>query len=174
MTFKSQIFHNVCHVSQLQYLKNVALDRETWHFKYPLNTDLSDKHAKMDVIDHAGVKDDFIAGFACFLALGLWESVDRKLFDPFTPFYCGISIKDRHRKDNIHIDYPDSDDVIKVVGLLNEEWYDEWGGGFIHDDILYNLKPGDFVIFDPTIPHGADDILTDTKRVAIDIAFKKI
>jgi len=28
--------------------------------------------------------------------------------------------------------------------------------------------PGDFIVFDPRLPHKAEDIITDKKRIAID------
>ena len=65
-----------------------------------------------------------------------------------------------------------SEKIIKALGILNIDWKPEWGGGFVHDDITYNLRPTDFILFDPRIPHRASDITCERKRIALDFTFK--
>ena len=40
------------------------------------------------------------------------------------------------------------------------------GGKFA--GVIYKLEAGDFIVFDPRVPHKAEDIMTDKKRIAID------
>ena len=56
----------------------------------------------------------------------------------------------------------------KVLGIINSDWKDGDGGGFQHDGTLHKLLPGDFIVFNPRLPHKAEDIITDKKRIAID------
>ena len=119
------------------------------------------------------MKDDFLAGITSAILVQIWELNDRKEFIPEI-FYCGVSIKDKHRKDNIHVDDPNRDDTIKIMGILNFDWDVETkGGGFMHGGVVYKLRPTDFCIFDPRVPHAADEIICDDKRFALDFSVKK-
>ena len=80
---------------------------------------------------------------------------------------AGISLKDSAFLENIHKD-PAPGHGFKLLGLLNPIWKEEWGGGFKHNDTVYEMKPGNFVLFDPLVSHAADKILCDEKRIAID------
>ena len=103
----------------------------------------------------------------------IWELNDRKQFIPEI-FYCGVSIKDKHRRDNVHVDDPHRDDTIKIMGILNHDWDVETkGGGFMHGGVVHKLRPTDFCIFDPRVPHAADEITSDDKRFALDFSVKK-
>jgi hypothetical protein len=62
--------------------------------------------------------------------------------------------------------------IIKVLWILNSDWKKTYGGGFEHGGVLHSPEPGDFIIFDPRVPHRAQDILTDKKRIAIDWTLK--
>ena len=81
-------------------------------------------------------------------------------------------MKDKHREDNLHTDHEKDElqdtPIIKVLGILNSDWQDSDGGGFIHNGITHKLMPGDFIVFNPRLPHKAEDIMTDKKRIAID------
>jgi ectoine hydroxylase-related dioxygenase (phytanoyl-CoA dioxygenase family) len=90
---------------------------------------------------------------------------------------CGISIKDRHREDNTHTDHVNDalkdTKLIKLLGVLNADWdCTKDGGGFTHGEETFPLEPGDFLLFDPRIPHRADNILSDKKRIAIDFTLR--
>ena len=85
-----------------------------------------------------------------------------------------MAIKDRHRKDNVHVDDASRNDTIKVMGILNNDWDPEtMGGGFMHGGVVHKLRPTDFCIFNPRIPHAADDIICDNKRFALDFSVRK-
>ena len=71
-------------------------------------------------------------------------------------------------------DVPKDMKVLKVLGVLNSDWKQEWGGGFTWNGKTYYAKPGSFYLFDPRVPHRADDILCDEKRIAIDYTVKAI
>ena len=48
------------------------------------------------------------------------------------------------------------------------------GGGFTHGDVTYPIEPTDFIIFDASVPHRADNILINKKRFAIDYTVKGV
>jgi hypothetical protein len=100
----------------------------------------------------------------------------QKINVPLDLLFCGISMKDEHREDNVHTDHQKDElkdtAIIKVLGILNSDWKKTYGGGFEHGGVLHSPEPGDFIIFDPRVPHRAQDILTDKKRIAIDWTLK--
>ena len=61
-----------------------------------------------------------------------------------------------------------------VLLYANDTWKQEWGGGFTWNGKTYYAKPGSFYLFDPRVPHRADDILCDEKRIAIDYTVRAI
>ena len=65
-------------------------------------------------------------------------------------------------------------DLIKVLGVLNSDWQDSWGGGFEHGGEVYPVRPTDFIIFDSKVHHRAADILVDKKRIAIDFTLQGV
>ena len=83
----------------------------------------------------------------------------------------GASIKDKHREDNTHTDHmddvPKNMKVVKIRGVLNSDWKQEWGGGFTWNGKTYYANWFLFYFFDPRVPHRADDILCDEKRIAL-------
>jgi len=93
------------------------------------------------------------------------------VFQP-TMLWCGASIKDKHRKDNIHTDHekdvPKDMKVLKILGLLHAEWSEDNGGHFLHDGETHKMVPGTFLVFDPLKEHAATDIFTVQKRIALD------
>ena len=48
--------------------------------------------------------------------------------------FCGVSMKDKHREDNIHTDHEKDElqdtPIIKVLGILNSDW------NHISDDLM--------------------------------------
>ena len=138
-----------------------------------MGASFNDKHAKLDIVEDGKIKDAFLAGLTSSVLLHVWEATNRQLFIPEV-FYTGVSIKDRYRKDNIHVDDPDHTDTIKIMGILNNDWNPETdGGAFHHGGIDHKLWPGDFCIFDPRVPHAAQDISSHNKRFALDFSVKK-
>tara|TARA_B100001564_G_C20580494_1_gene642872 strand:+ start:373 stop:918 length:546 start_codon:yes stop_codon:yes gene_type:complete len=168
-----KIINNACHQSLLDFVLETAANRESWHYKFPMDTAFHNKHPKMDIVADGIMKDEFLAGIASSILVQIWELNDRKQFIPEI-FYCGISIKDKHRRDNIHVDDENRTDTIKIMGILNYDWNPEtMGGGFMHGGVVHKLRSTDFCIFDPRTPHAADEILCDDKRFALDFSVKK-
>ena len=167
-----KIIENCCSLSTLSLLRQKCVESNSWHFRYPMGFPLEDKHAKLDIIDKT-IKEEFLAGIAVSILTNVFDHGGSNFFFPEI-FYCGVSIKDASRKDNVHTDEMDRPHAIKVLGILNHEWKEDWGGGFFYDDKVYHLRPGDFCIFDPKIPHSAEDIKTNTKRLAIDFSVRSI
>ena len=167
------IIKNACSQSLLDFIMETSITRETWHWKFPNDAAFNLKHPKLDIVEDGIMKDDFLAGITSAILVQIWELNDRKEFIPEI-FYCGVSIKDKHRKDNIHVDDPNRDDTIKIMGILNHDWNAEtMGGGFMHGGVVHKLRPTDFCIFDPRVPHAADEIICDDKRFALDFSVKK-
>lgn len=170
------ILNNCCSKDLLNLIYRTSLQSENWNFRFPEGSE--DKHAKLTVyscLEHNNIKDKFLLGLCISLLLEIYNNGGSKYFTNNFPSYIGISIKDMSREDNIHTDL----DVkykknIKILGLLNHEWKEEWGGGFIHGDKLYKLQPRDFVIFDSSIPHKAEDIKINKKRIALDFSLEGI
>jgi len=168
-----KILNNCCCPAYLDLLKDVAATSENWHLKYPMGDEhsIDDKHLKLDIIGN-GIQHPFLAGLAAGLLIQIYEAGGQGLFDPHATF-CGISIKDKHRIDNIHTDEDKNDPLVKILGVINSDWKEEWGGGFFHNGTSYYAKPTSFYIFDPSDPHAAADIFTDKKRFAIDFTVFK-
>ena len=101
------------------------------------------------------------------LLLQIYEAGGQGLFIPEI-VWCGISIKDKHIIDTIHADYEKKENFVKILGLINSDWKEEWGGGFFHNGTSNYIKPTSFCIFDPSEEHAAEEIFTDKKRLAID------
>ena len=164
-----KIIDNCCSPAYLDCLKFIASNSDNWNLKYPQAEEASieDKFLKLDIIDHNGMKHPLLAGLALGLLLQIHEVGDRGLFIPEISF-CGISIKDKHRLDHIHTDEEKKNNFVKILGIINSDWKEEWGGGFFHNGTSNYVKPTSFCIFDPSEDHAAEEILTDKKRFAID------
>ena len=166
-----QVIENCCSTSYLDMLKFAAINCANWNFKYPGGMPFEDKHLKLDILDGDQPKIQFLAG----MAMGLLIQIYDKRSDLFYPevSYCGISMKDRHRLDNRHIDHEHDEDYIKIVGLLNSNWNSKDGGLFLHGDEAIPMVPTHFVVFDPRVQHCASEITTHKKRLGIDFTVKK-
>ena len=172
-----QVIEDCCSTSYLDMLKFAAMNSTNWNLKYPIGMPFEDKHLKLDIIENEPV-DEMLAGMAMGLLIQIYDSktyngiASKNLFSPEVS-YCGISMKDRHRPDNKHIDHEHDTDYIKIVGLLNSNWNSKDGGLFEHGDESIPMVPTNFVVFDPRIPHCASEILTNEKRLGIDLKKKK-
>ena len=172
-----QVIENCCSISYLDMIKFAAMNSANWNLKYPIGMPFEDKHLKLDIIENEPV-DEMLAGMAMGLLIQIYDSktyngiASKNLFSPEVS-YCGISMKDRHRPDNKHIDHEHDTDYIKIVGLLNSNWNSKDGGLFEHGDESIPMVPTNFVVFDPRIPHCASEILTNEKRLGIDFTVKK-
>ena len=165
-----QIIENCCSTSYLDMLKFAAMNSANWNLKYPIGMSFEDKHLKLDILENEPV-DEFLAG----MAMGLLIQIYDKRSDLFYPevSYCGISMKDRHRLDNRHIDHEHDEDFIKIVGILNTNWNSKDGGAFQHGDEEIDMVPTNFIVFDPRVLHCASKITTNEKRLGIDFTVKR-
>ena len=165
-----EIIENCCSTSYLDMLKYAAMNSSNWNLKYPLGMPFEDKHLKLDIIENEPV-DVLLAG----MAMGLLIQIYDKRSDSFQPevSYCGISMKDKNRTDNRHIDHEHDKDYVKILGLLNSNWNEKDGGLFLHGDESIPMVPTNFVVFDPRVSHCASEITTPEKRLGIDFTVKK-
>ena len=165
-----QVIENCCSISYLDMIKFAAMNSANWNLKYPIGMPFEDKHLKLDIIENKPV-DEVLAG----MAMGLLIQIYDKRSDLFYPevSYCGISMKDRYRLDNKHIDHEHDENYIKILGLLNNNWNPKDGGAFVHGDEEIHMVPTNFVVFDPRVPHNASKITTNEKRLGIDFTVKK-
>ena len=163
----------------LEYLKHHFQECAHWSWKYPLNSHFSKRHPKLTIIDGTPQPPEVerLAGLSMALWTMMYEQGLNTLVYPKI-LWAGASIKDKHRKDNIHTDHDDDIPkdwkVLKVLGVLNSDWKEEWGGGFTWNGNNYYLKPGSFYVFDPLVPHAASDIYCDEKRIAIDFTARAL
>ena len=165
-----QVIENCCSTSYLDMIKFAAMNSSNWNLKYPIGMEFEDKHLKLDILENEPV-DEFLAG----MAMGLLIQIYDKRSDLFYPevSYCGISMKDRHRLDNRHIDHEHDEDFIKIVGILNTNWNSKDGGAFQHGDEEIDMVPTNFIVFDPRVLHCASKITTNEKRLGIDFTVKR-
>ena len=165
-----KIIDNCCSSEFLDYLKHVAVSAENWSLFYPPSCSIEDKFWKLNIFRYGENVHPFLAGLATALLIQIYEAGGRGLFIPEINF-CGISIKDKHRPDNMHKDDAQKSDgrkLVKVLGIINSDWEEEWGGGFIHNETSNYIKPTSFCVFDPSELHSSEEIITDKKRFAID------
>jgi len=127
---------------------------------------------KLNLIEHGHFKNPVLAGIAIGLMSQIYDAGGKDYFLPECSA-CGISIKDKHRTDNFHTDHAEGSDRIKILGTLNSDWLPSDGGGFVHGGVTHQLAPTDFLVFDSSIIHAAEDITSDKKRLAIDFTVKK-
>ena len=162
-------------------MKQEAERSESWSFRFPIDDEkyipIEDKFAKLILITkQQGIQKEnaVLAGMAIGLLIQIWEKSERKFFIPQIQ-WCGISIKDSSREDNTHSDHEKGSGLVKVLGTLNSDWdTKKMGGGFTHGKTTYPLEPTDFIIFDASVPHRAETMVTNKKRFAIDYTLKGV
>ncbi len=165
-----EIIENCCTPYYLDSMKYHVMNSCSWNLNYPQNKPFEDKHLKIDVINNE-VKEPLLAGLSMGLLMNIY-GIRQDLFLPEVSF-CGISMKDKHRDDNVHTDHVNETGYIKVLGLLNSDWGPNDGGLFMHGDEAIPMKPCTFVVFDPRVPHCASPITSDKKRLGIDWTVKQ-
>jgi hypothetical protein len=167
-----KILNECCSPAYLDCLKEFASNTENWNLKYPRGEhSIADKFLKLDIID-VEIKQPFLAGLAMGLLIQIQKACGYGLFIPSIHF-CGISIKDKHRPDYIHTDHSKEEGFVKILGIINSDWKEEWGGGFFYKGTSNYIKPTSFCIFDPSEDHAAAEIITDKRRFAIDFTVFK-
>ena len=165
-----QVIENCCSTFYLDMLKHTATNSSSWNMKYPIGMEFEDKHLKLDIIENEPI-DELLAGMAMGLLIQIY-SKQPNLFLPEVS-YCSISMKDRHRLDNPHIDHEHDTNYIKIVGLLNSNWNAKDGGAFIYGEEEIDMVPTNFIVFDPRVSHCASKITTNEKRLGIDFTVRK-
>ena len=181
------VIDNAVPTALLDFIRTIAENKETWHFKRPIaeNVTFKDKRPRLDIIVGGEAIENFLAG----LAIGaLMSAHDRGGHVHFHPeiLHCGISMKDSAREDNTHHEHIDEHEHehdhhhghylsnnLRVLFLLNTDWKEEWKGGVKYDTEVFNFKPGSAIIFDPRVPHSADQIIGDEKRLTLDFTVRK-
>ena len=170
-----EVITECCSKTYLDMIKHTAMSSNSWNMKYPIG--LEPKHLKLDIIENEPL-EPILAGMAMGLLIQIYEAqtyggINAK--DLFLPevSYCSISLKDRYRLDNRHVDHEHDTDYIKILGVLNSDWGPRDGGLFMHGDEAIPLVPTQFVVFDPRVQHCASEITTDKKRLGIDFTVKK-
>ena len=169
-----KILDNCCSESILDTLKDISSKAPNWNLNWPAGDKflIEDKFLKLDIIQDGHIIHPLLAGLSLGLLLQIYEVSDKETFVP-NILFCSISIKDKHRKDNIHTDHTEDENsrkLIKIMGLLNSDWQEEWGGNFFYNGESNYVKPTSFCIFDPKKPHSSDEIFTDKKRFVIDFS----
>ena len=159
---------NCCSLAYLDCLKHFAIESEACHLRYPeaKGIPIEKKFMKLDIIN-SGIKHPVLAGLAIGLLLQIHEKVEQHIFFPDIKI-CGISIKDKQTPINTHTDYEKQEPFVKILGIINSDWKEEWGGGLFCNGESSYIKPTSFCIFDPSEEHATEEIFTDKKRIAID------
>ena len=158
-------------LNYLNFIKYQIESAKEFHFLYG-GPSFEEKFPKIELLGSLSSNSreiNFLRGLISPILFQIYEQGGNKYFN-LDLIYCGVSIKDKHKKDNIHTDHTLEQDsnLIKVLGIINSDWDPQWGGGFMWNNKTYSIGVNEFLIFDPKIPHAAADILCDQKRVAID------
>ena len=163
------VLKNCCSKTYLDMMHHAAMTSNSWNMKYPIG--LNDKHLKLDIIENEPL-EPILAGMAMGLLIQIYDMGGEDFFVPEVS-YCSISMKDKYRTDNRHIDHEHDTDYIKILGLLNSDWGPNDGGAFLHGDQTVDMVPQNFVIFDPRVQHCASEITTNKRRLGIDFTVRK-
>ena len=128
-----KILDNCCSPDYLTAIKNTAALSKNWNLHSPAGKEISidEKYLSLDIIRN-GVQHPFLAGLALGLLIQIYEAGGQGLFIP-EMWFCHITMKDKQRTDHIHTDNEKKDNIVKILGILNSDWEEKWGGGFVHD-----------------------------------------
>ena len=179
------VIDNAAPTAILDFIRTIAENKETWHFKRPINVTFKDKRPRLDIFVDGEAIDNFIAGLAIGALMSTHDRGGHVYFHPEI-LHCGISMKDsvtgdithqehidEHEHDHHHEHDHNISNRLRVLFLLNTDWKEEWKGGVKYDTEVYNFKPGSAIIFDPRVPHSADQIIGDEKRLTLDFTVRK-
>ena len=162
-----KIIDNCCVPAYLDCLKEVAVNSANWNMYFPGGASIDEKHLKLNII-RDGIKHPILAGLAIGLLIQIHQAGGQDLFIPEIN-QCSISIKDKHTPEDImHKEYEGDRKFVKILGIINDVWKEEWGGGIFCNEKSNYIQPTSFCIFDPSESHSAEEIFTDKKRFAID------
>jgi|TARA_E500000318_G_scaffold110807_2_gene127285 hypothetical protein len=171
MKHKLTIVKDAVPLHLLDLLKDWSIQCEEWSLKYPVNHSIDERFPKINLINNDG--NTIAKATGAGIAYAILSMIHQKCKLITMNVYCaGIGVRDKHTYNNMHTDHkhdmPPEANVIKVLGLLESDWKEDWGGGFHWDGKDYYAPPGSFMIFNPGIPHKAGDIYCEKKRWAID------
>ena len=173
--FDPVILKNVCSKTYLDMFMHLIPNVELWEDEEQIAEEDYDKInlTKLNLIEHGNYKNPLLAGIAIGLMSQIYDAGGKDYFIPEMHF-CGLSVKDKSTKVNLHTDNWD-ENKLKILGILNSDWDNKQdGGGFIYDEMSYPLQPMDFLIFDSRQTHSNDIILSDKQRYSIDFAVTKL
>ena len=167
-----KILDNCCSLNYLNLIRKVALDSDNWNLRWPNNS--IDKFLKLEIISNQQAINPILSGLAMGLLCQIYDAGGQGLFIP-NIHWCYIGMKDEVTKDNLHVDHIElPPNFVKIVGLINDDWKEEYGGNFFYKETSNYMKPTSFYVFDPREWHKSTKILTDKKRFAIDFTVDKI
>ena len=123
-----EILPNCCSKTYLDMLHHAAMCSSSWNMLKPIG--LADKHLQLPIIENEVLPNtESLSGMSLGLLIQILDSGGKEFFLPEVS-YCAISMKDRHRTDNRHVDHANDPDYIKVLGLLNSDWVQTMVGYF--------------------------------------------
>jgi|VirMetMinimDraft_7_1064189.scaffolds.fasta_scaffold141970_2 hypothetical protein len=173
--FNPVMIRNVCSKTYLDMFMHLIPSIELWEDEEQIAEEDYDKInlTKLNLIEHGHYKNPVLAGIAIGLMSQIYDAGGKDYFIPEIHF-CGISVKDKTTKVNLHTDNWD-EKKLKVLGILNSDWDNRQdGGGFIYEDMSYSLQPMNFLIFDSRQTHSNDIIFSDKERIAVDFTVTKL
>ena len=172
--FKPIILKNVCSKTYLDVFMHMIPNVELWENKEEHNVNYKKINlVKLNIVTHGKFDNPMLGGIAIGLLSQIYDAGGKDYFTPEMHF-CGISLKDKSTKVNLHTDNWD-ENKLKVLGILNSDWDSKIdGGGFIYNNMSYSLQPMNFLIFDSRQTHSNDIIFSDKERIAIDFTVTKL
>ena len=161
----NKIIDNCCSPEYLKVLMEYAINSVKWNMRYPLDEGYDNKIFKLDIIQNGMIlMPSILAGLSIGLFAQIYGLGGNEFFMPGIQS-CVISIKDKHTPNNLHTD---EGGFIKITGVLNNDWEEKWGGGFIHGRKSNYIEPTSFCVFNPSELHSTAEILTDKKLFTIE------
>ena len=177
----NKIIDNCCSPEYLKVLMDHTINSENWNMRAIqhkghefFKLDIIQKNRgeikfSSGILDHGRINSQLpiLAGLSMGLFLQIYGMGGNEFFIPEI-VSCGISMKDKHTPNNLRTDAEAEDGIIKIIGVLNSDWEEKWGGGFIHGGKSNYIEPTSFCVFDPSELHSTAEILTDNKIFTIE------
>jgi len=173
--FNPVMIRNVCSKTYLDMFMHLIPSIELWEDEEQIAEEDYDKInlTKLNLIEHGHYKNPLLAGIAIGLMSQIYDAGGKDYFTPEMHF-CGLSVKDKSTKVNLHTDNWD-ENKLKILGILNSDWDNKIdGGGFIYNSMSYPLQPMSFLIFDSRQTHSNDTVFSNKDRYAIDFTVTKL
>ena len=118
-----EVITDCCSKTYLDMMKHAAMSSNSWNMKYPIN--LEPKHLKLDIIENEPL-ELMLAGMAMGLLIQIYDKGGKDFFLPELS-YCAISMKDKYRTDNPHIDHENDklEEIVINIAKLEKEMNEE-------------------------------------------------